>query len=205
MISFKHFKCKRYSIYTKYLPLRPKFCFGSPHDPPFFFFFCCCFFRYRAVDNRIFTEWPRNDHKHPNLKSTHYTESEWYQSLTAHQHQKGHTVPKQVIMIATSIQVTTVSTALCESIRYQAKSEQNVWQSTPYTPITYPRGPKFGQFRSTSSFLDKNKFVENWKYWICTQWPQTDLEHSILKKYPVCWGPSFSSFSSMAEIVKAQN
>ncbi len=32
----------------------------------------------------------------------------WYHSLTAHQHQKGHTVPKQVIMIATSIQVTTV-------------------------------------------------------------------------------------------------
>ncbi len=30
-------------------------------------------------------------------------------SLTAHQHQKGHTVPKQVIMIATSIQVVTVS------------------------------------------------------------------------------------------------
>ncbi len=29
-------------------------------------------------------------------------------SLTAHQHQKGHTVPKQVITIATSIQVTTV-------------------------------------------------------------------------------------------------
>ncbi len=34
--------------------------------------------------------------------------SECYQSLTAHQHQKGHTVPKQVIMIATSIQVVTV-------------------------------------------------------------------------------------------------
>ncbi len=32
----------------------------------------------------------------------------WYHSLTAHQHQKGHTVPKQVIMIATSIQVATV-------------------------------------------------------------------------------------------------
>ncbi len=28
--------------------------------------------------------------------------------LTAHQHQKGHTVPKQVIMIATSIQAATV-------------------------------------------------------------------------------------------------
>ncbi len=42
-----------------------------------------------------------------------------YQSLTAHQHQKGHTVPKQVITIATSP---------CESIRYQAKSEQNVRQ-----------------------------------------------------------------------------
>ncbi len=28
-----------------------------------------------------------------------------YQSLMAHQHQKGHTVPKQVIMIAKSIQV----------------------------------------------------------------------------------------------------
>ncbi len=34
--------------------------------------------------------------------------SECYQSLTTHQHQKGHTVPKQVIMIATSIQVATV-------------------------------------------------------------------------------------------------
>ncbi len=34
--------------------------------------------------------------------------SECYQSLTAHQHQKGHTVPKQVITIATSIQFTTV-------------------------------------------------------------------------------------------------
>ncbi len=33
---------------------------------------------------------------------------ECYQSLTAHQHQKGHTVPKQVITIRTSIQVTTV-------------------------------------------------------------------------------------------------
>ncbi len=32
----------------------------------------------------------------------------WYHSLTAHQHQKGHTVPKQVIMVATSIQVATV-------------------------------------------------------------------------------------------------
>ncbi len=52
----------------------------------------------------------------------------WYHSLTAHQHQKGHTVPKQVIMIATSIQVASLRTALCESIRYQAKSEQNVRQ-----------------------------------------------------------------------------
>ena len=39
----------------------------------------------------------------------------WYHSLTAHQHQKGHTVPKQVIMIATSIQVASLSTVLCES------------------------------------------------------------------------------------------
>ena len=34
--------------------------------------------------------------------------SECYQSLMVHQHQKGHTVPKQVIMIAMSIQVATV-------------------------------------------------------------------------------------------------
>ena len=33
---------------------------------------------------------------------------ECYQRLTAHQHQKGHTVPKQVITIASSIQVATV-------------------------------------------------------------------------------------------------
>ncbi len=32
----------------------------------------------------------------------------WYHNLTTHQHQKGHTVPKQVIMLATSIQVATV-------------------------------------------------------------------------------------------------
>ncbi len=54
---------------------------------------------------------------------------ECYHSLTAHQHQEGHTVPKQVIMIATSISSRySLSTALCESIRYQAKSEQNVRQ-----------------------------------------------------------------------------
>ena len=39
--------------------------------------------------------------------------SECYQSLTAHQHQKGHTVPKQVITIATLIQVTTVQALHC--------------------------------------------------------------------------------------------
>ncbi len=54
--------------------------------------------------------------------------SECYQSLTAHQHQKGHTVPKQVITIKTSNQVDSISTALCESIRDQAKSEQTVRQ-----------------------------------------------------------------------------
>ncbi len=51
----------------------------------------------------------------------------WYHSLTAQQHQKGHTVPKQVA-IATSIQVFTVQALHCVSIRYQAKSEQNVRQ-----------------------------------------------------------------------------
>ncbi len=56
-------------------------------------------------------------------------EVRWYHSLTAHQHQKGHTVPKQVIMIAKSIQVATVSVLHCvRAIRYQAKSEQNVRQ-----------------------------------------------------------------------------
>ncbi len=50
----------------------------------------------------------------------------WYHSLTVHQHQKGHTVSKQVIMIATSIQVATVQVLQCvRAIRYQAKSEQN--------------------------------------------------------------------------------
>ena len=39
--------------------------------------------------------------------------SECYQSLTAHQHQKGHTVPKQVITITTSIQVVTVQAPHC--------------------------------------------------------------------------------------------
>ncbi len=59
----------------------------------------------------------------------HNKVSECYQSLTAHQHQKGHTVPKpgdndcNVNSSGYSL-----STALCESIRYQAKSEQNVQQ-----------------------------------------------------------------------------
>ncbi len=45
-------------------------------------------------------------------------------------HQKGHTVPKQVIMISTYVNSSRYSlrTALCESICYQAKSEQNVRQ-----------------------------------------------------------------------------
>ncbi len=46
-------------------------------------------------------------------------------SLTAHQHQKGHTVPKHLIMLVSCY---SLRTALCESIRYQAKSEQNVRQ-----------------------------------------------------------------------------
>ncbi len=41
----------------------------------------------------------------------------------------GHTVPKQVITIANvNSNHYSLSTALCESIRYQAKSEQNVRQ-----------------------------------------------------------------------------
>ncbi len=49
----------------------------------------------------------------------------WYHSLTAHQHQKGHTVPKQVIMIAMSIHVATVFVLhFVNAIRYQVKSEQ---------------------------------------------------------------------------------
>ncbi len=53
----------------------------------------------------------------------------WYHSLTAHQHQKGHIVPKQVTMICNvNSSRYSLRTALCESIRYQAKSEQNVPQ-----------------------------------------------------------------------------
>ncbi len=67
-------------------------------------------------------------------------EIDWlYQSFTAYQHQKGHTVPKQVMMISQSNrkkkcyiftvwELHCLRTALCESIRYQAKSEQNVQQ-----------------------------------------------------------------------------
>ncbi len=57
-----------------------------------------------------------------------------YQSLTAHQHQKGHTVPKQVESTRKECYSSTVwelhclRTALCESICYQAKSEQTVRQ-----------------------------------------------------------------------------
>ncbi len=66
-----------------------------------------------------------------------------YQSFTAHQHQKGHTVPKQVSPLdddditgstrkkrcgSTVWELHCLRTALCESIHYQAKSEQNLWQ-----------------------------------------------------------------------------
>ncbi len=71
------------------------------------------------------------------------SEIDWlYQTFTAHQHQKGHTVPKQVrplddddVTESTRKKMswfsslwTALRTALCESIRYQAKSEQNVRQ-----------------------------------------------------------------------------
>ncbi len=74
-------------------------------------------------------------------------ETDWlYQSFMAHQHQKGHTVPKQVSPLDDDDDDDTTEstrkkcygskvwelhrlrTALCESIRYQAKSEQNVRQ-----------------------------------------------------------------------------
>ncbi len=63
---------------------------------------------------------------------------ECYQSLTAHQHQKGHTVPKQVITICNvNSSCYSLSTALCESVCYQAMSEQNVRQDL------IPRGTTF--------------------------------------------------------------
>ncbi len=54
--------------------------------------------------------------------------SECYQSLTAHQHQKGHTVPTGDNDCNVNSSHYSLSTALCESIRYQAQSEQNVRQ-----------------------------------------------------------------------------
>ncbi len=65
------------------------------------------------------------------------------ESFTAHQHQKGHTVPKLVSPLdddditestrkkcygSTVWELHCLRTALCESISYQAKSEQNVRQ-----------------------------------------------------------------------------
>ncbi len=76
-------------------------------------------------------------------------ESDWlidwlHQSFTAPQHQKGHTVPKQVSPPDDNDDITESTRkksygstvweqhcpriALCESIRFQAKSEQNVRQ-----------------------------------------------------------------------------
>ena len=50
-------------------------------------------------------------------------------SLTAHQNQKGHTVPKEGDNDGNvNSSHYSLSTTLCESIRYQAKSEQNVRQ-----------------------------------------------------------------------------
>ncbi len=57
----------------------------------------------------------------------------WYHSLMPHQHEKGHTVPKQVIMIATSIQVTTVlSTARCESNSLSGQVWTKCWYCEVY-------------------------------------------------------------------------
>ncbi len=65
--------------------------------------------------------------------------SECYQSLTAHQHQKGHTVPKQLGDNDCNVNSNhySLSTALCESIRYQAKSEQNVRQDQDYHILSH--------------------------------------------------------------------
>ncbi len=74
---------------------------------------------------------------------------DYIKSSTAHQHQKGHTVPKQVSPLdddddmteSTRKKVlwfysprTALRTALCESIRYQVKSEQNVPQELDLIP-----------------------------------------------------------------------
>ena len=61
--------------------------------------------------------------------------SQCYQSLTAHQHQKVHTVPKQVIMIATSIQ-----SKHCTVWEHSLSGQ--VWTKCPTRPDTQaaPRG-----------------------------------------------------------------
>ena len=71
--------------------------------------------------------------------------NDWlYHSFTAHQYQTGHTVPKQSSQLddddaitestrnkngSTAWELHCLRTALCESIRYQAKSEQNFRQN----------------------------------------------------------------------------
>ncbi len=45
---------------------------------------------------RLYSEWYPSLTAHQHKKGYSAKVSEWYQSLTAHQHQKGHTVPKQV-------------------------------------------------------------------------------------------------------------
>ena len=92
-----------------------------------------------------------------------------YQSLTAHQHQKGHTVPKQVITIATSIQVTTVSSVNQQyegvSVRKWYKPDEQNMVLKPGQPGVFLRVDAWRKlYDILDNFASVNNSTKKWAY-----------------------------------------
>ncbi len=108
--------------------------------------------------------------------------SEWYPSLTAHQHQKGHTVPKPVIMIATSIQFATVWELHCVRA-FAIRPSLNKMSNKTW----YPGAPRVGcSHAPLLSIRIYSKVCNMWRQFPPRHWPEKDQDQPPTEADLIC-------------------
>ena len=127
-----------YTVYTEYLPLRPKFSSILLYNQ--------LFWRYKVVENQKCTKWPQTDLEHLTVKSILYALNTYTRSPNFHpfccttNHYRDTRLQK-------------IRNAL-NDLRMALKPN---FKSTLYTLVSYPRGTKFYPFHSTTSRLQDTR------------------------------------------------